>query len=70
MAFKRMYINNKNEIGFEREDATWLIAHINGDEVHIDKAYMDSEPSLSVKQARKFADKIIGFCNKIDKKGG
>ena len=69
MAFRRIYTNTTKEIGFEAEDDTWLIAFILGGEIHIDKAYMSSEPSLSVEQARKFADKIIGFCNKIEKRG-
>ena len=68
MAFKRIYTNTKSMIGFEKKKDTWLFAQIIDGGVYIDKAYLSSEPNLSVKQARKFADKIIGFCNKIEKK--
>ena len=67
MAFKRIYANTTKEIGFEVENDTWLIAYITTDEIHIDKAYCSSEPSLSVKQARKFANKVLGFCDRIEK---
>ena len=67
MAFKRIYKNTKSEIGFEKKADTWLLAHIIDGGIYIDKAYLSSEPSLSVKQARKFADKILGFCDKIEK---
>ena len=67
MAFKRIYTNTTKELGFEHEPDTWLIAYILDGEIHIDKAYCSSEPSLSVKQARKFANKILGFCDKIEK---
>ena len=68
MAFRRIYKNTKSAIGFEKKADTWLSATLYNDGIFIDKAYVSSEPVLSVKQARKFADKIIGFCNKIEKK--
>ena len=65
-----MYINNVSEIGFEKESDTWLRAYDDEGGIYIDAAYMSSEPSLSVKQARKFANKILGFCDRIEKKRG
>ena len=69
--FNRVYVNNKHEIGFDCKGGTWLRAELVGDKtnfdgVYIDKAYMSCEPALSVKQARKFANKILGFCERID----
>ncbi len=64
--FRRAYQEDENSIGFEKKMNTWLVVFRDGDGVYIDKAYMSSEPSLSVKQARRFANKILQICDNIE----
>ncbi len=70
--FKSVYTNDRWKLGFETADGeSWLLAalHNNEDEkgVYIDKVYMTSEPVLTSKQARRFAKKILKFCDVLDK---
>ena len=67
MAFKRIYKETKTMIGFGKTSDAWLLACIEDGGIYIGKAYLSSEPALSVKQARKFANKILGFCDRIEK---
>lgn len=64
--FGRVYKNKKDRIVFDSKGGTWLSASMEDDGVFIDKTYLSCEPSLSVKQARKFANKILGFCDDIE----
>ncbi len=64
--FNRVYRNDNNLIGFDCAGNTWLQAGISGKEISIDKFCGPSEPALSVKQARKFAKKILEFCDTIE----
>ncbi len=69
MAFEKIFENSLTTIGFESDRGfTWLTARMVGDGVYVDKAYMESEPSLSIKQARLFAGKILGFCDILEGK--
>ncbi len=63
MAFNRVYANNNRSIGFDCAGNTWLRAELCKMGVFIDKFYGGSEPCLSFKQARKFAEKIIKWCD-------
>ena len=65
--FNRVYANRDDMIGFDCARNTWLYAGISGEEIFIDKFYGSSEPALSIKQARKLANKLLKFCDKIEK---
>ena len=69
--FKSVYMNDRWKLGFETTDGeSWLLATLyNANEekgVFVDKAYMSSEPLLTSKQARRFANKILRFCDVLD----
>lgn len=68
--FKRVYDEHPHFLGYEAEDDTWLLVHQHEDGVFIDKAYRSSEPCLTVKQARKFAKKILAIADRIEKTPG
>jgi len=62
MAFNRVFVNNERRIGFDKKGGDWISASVDRHGVFINKVYLSSEPILSFKQARKFANKILEFC--------
>lgn len=66
--FSRAYIDNEANLGFDRGENTWLRVRLCHDGVFINKMYALSQPCLSVNQARRFAKKILGFCDVLDGK--
>ncbi len=69
MNFNRVYKNTKTELGFSRDTVRglhWLKARRKEKFVSIRKSIMLFGPYLTVKQARKFANKILKFCDDIE----
>ncbi len=64
--FRCTYVDDKTAIGFHKTSDTWLFAQKCKAGIYIDKAYLSSEPELSPKQARRFANKILQFCEEIE----